>query len=611
MKTTIQKDTAPSKDKKSKKNVTVNTKTQGKPAQNKKHLLLRLWQYIKPYKVLLIFAFILTISSNVLALFGPLLSGYAIDAIEPGAGRVHFNLVFKYVLLMIVFFIVSNLLGYILSILMIRMGRNIVYSMRSDIFDKLSVMPVSFFDRYQAGEVISIISYDIDTINSSISTDIIQIATSTVTVIGALVMMLTICPKLVLIFAVTVPLFACFARKRIKKVRPLYRKRSERLGKLNGFAEEAVTGQKTVKAYNREEYMLTRFECRNHDAVEAGYNAEYMGSITGPTANFFNNSSLALVCMFGGLLYMFGSITLGNISAFVLYSKKFAGPINEFANILTDLQSAFAAANRVFSLIDETPEKDDAEDAVTLESTHGNVALEDVSFCYDDTEEILSGVSLEAPSGSITAIVGPTGAGKTTVINLLMRFYDPNSGKITLDGTDIRDITRDSLRSQFSMVLQDTWLFYGTVYENIAYGCENATREDVENAAKAAEIHNYIMSFPDGYDTVISDNGINVSKGQKQLLTIARAMLSPSKMLILDEATSNVDTATERKILKAMNRLTNGKTCFVIAHRLSTVENADNILVIDDGKIAEEGTHEQLLKKQGLYHKLYHSQFEI
>lgn len=308
---------------------------------------------------------------------------------------------------------------------------------------------------------------------------------------------------------------------------------------------------------------------------------------------------------------MSGAMSLGNISSFVLYSRKFAGPINEFANILSDLQSAFAAANRVFSLIDEIPEKPDAENAVTLESTKGGVSLKDVSFCYDSTAEILSNVSFEAAPGSVTAIVGPTGAGKTTVINLLMRFYDPQSGEITLDGTDIRDITRTSLRSQFSMVLQDTWLFHGTVFENIAYGRDNAAREDVESAAKAAEIHNYIMSLPDGYDTVISDNGINISKGQKQLLTIARAMLSPSKMLILDEATSNVDTATEQKILKAMNRLTQGKTCFVIAHRLSTVENADNILVIDDGKIAEEGNHAQLLKKEGLYHSIYHSQFEV
>lgn len=586
-------------------------KTGAAPPTRKKYLLGRLWQYVKPHRGLVFAAFILTLAGNILSLVGPLLSGYAIDAIEPGKGRVDFGSVIRYALLMIAFFAVSSLLGYVLSVLMIKIGRNVVYSMRNDVFDKLSAMPVGFFDRRQAGEVISIISYDIDTLHSSVSTDVIQIATSIVTVVGALVMMLAIRPELVLVFAVTVPLFAYSARRRIKRVRPLYKERSERLGKLNGFAEEAVTGQKTVKAYNREEYMLTRFEKRNINAAQAAYNAEYMGSITGPAANFFNNCSLAFVCMFGGLLYMSGAMSLGNISSFVLYSRKFAGPINEFANIISDLQSAFAAANRVFSLIDETPEKPDAENAASLEGTKGGVSFMDVSFCYDSTAEILSDVSFEASPGSVTAIVGPTGAGKTTVINLLMRFYDPQSGEITLDGTDIRDITRTSLRSQFSMVLQDTWLFHGTVFENIAYGSDNAAREDVETAAKAAEIHNYIMSLPDGYDTVISDNGINISKGQKQLLTIARAMLSPSKMLILDEATSNVDTATEQKILKAMNRLTRGKTCFVIAHRLSTVENADNILVIDGGRIVQEGNHAQLLKKEGLYYSIYHSQFEV
>lgn len=586
-------------------------KNENSPLVHKKHLLVRLWQYIKPYKGIVFASCVLTLASNVLALLGPLLSGRAIDAIEPGPGQVDFTLVLKYVLMMIAFFAVSSLLNYILSILMIRIGRNIMYSMRNDVFDKLSRMPVGFFDRCQAGEVISIISYDIDTINSSISTDIIQIATSFVTVIGALIMMLTIRAELVLIFAVTVPIFAYYTRKRIKRVRPLYKARSEKLGKLNGFAEEAVTGQKTVKAYNREDYMLSGFDSRNIEAVETAYNAEYYGSINGPIANLFNNSSVALVCIFGSLLYLSGAITLGSVSSFVLFSRKFAGPINEFANIISDLQSAFAAANRVFWLIDETPEKPDALTALPLEHTDGNISFKDVSFYYESSMEILNHVSFEAPTGSLTAIVGPTGAGKTTIINLLMRFYDAQSGEIQLDGTNICDIKRTSYRSRYSMVLQDTWLFHGTIFQNIAYGAESATREDVEKAAKTAEIHDFILSLPDGYATLISDNGANISKGQKQLLTIARAMLSGAKMLILDEATSNVDTDTERKILKAMEKLTKGKTCFVIAHRLSTVENADNILVVDGGKIIEEGTHENLLKKEGLYYKIYRSQFEI
>lgn len=579
------------------------------PANEKKHLILRLWKYIKPYKLLAFAAFALTVLSNILSLAGPLLSGYAIDVIEQGIGKVDFNSVIKYILLMAAVFALSSVLSYILSIIMIKIGKSIVYSIRNDVFDKLSNMPVSFFDRQKAGEVISIISYDIDTVHSLISTDIIQISTSIVTVLGALVMMLAICPRLVLIFAVTVPMFALYTRMRIRKVRPLYRERSQQLGRLSGFGEETITGQKTVKAYNREGYMLSRFDSINEDATKAAFNAEYLGSITGPVANFFNNSSIALVCTFGGLLYMAGAITLGNISSFVLYSRKFAGPINEFANILSDLQSALAAANRIFSLIDASPEKPDTPDAKTLDNVEGNIEFKDVSFSYDYSVEILDSVNFSASQGTITAIVGPTGAGKTTIINLLMRFYDQQDGVISLDGVDIQKLKRDNLRSHYSMVLQDTWIFHGTIYENIAYGSKGATRKEVKEAAKAVEMHKYIMSLPNGYDTVISDNGSNISKGQKQLLTIARAMLSPSSILILDEATSNVDIVTELKITKAMNRITKGKTCFVIAHRLSTVENADNILVIDKGKIVEQGTHKNLLKQKGLYEKIYSSQF--
>ncbi len=579
-------------------------------APQKKILLRRLWRYLKPFKGLIAAAMALTLLSNLLSLVGPKLSGYAIDAIQPGKGQVDFSSVYLYALLLIGLFLVSCLLSYALSLLMINIGKNTMYALRSDIFDKLSKMPVSFFDRRQAGEVISIISYDVDTINSSISSDLIQILTSMVTVFGSLIMMLTICPRLVIIFVFTVPALAVYTRRRMKKVRPLFRKRSEKLGELNGFAEEAVSGQKTVKAYNREDFMLGKFDDKNSAAVETAYRAEYYGSIAGPTANFFNNGSLALVCVFGAMLYLSAAISLGNISSFILYSRKFSGPINEFANILSDLQSTFAAAQRVFSLIDEIEETPDPPEAAVLVNPVGHVAFEDVSFSYETGDRILDEVSFDAPAGSLTAVVGPTGAGKTTMINLLMRFYDPTSGSVTLDGQDIRSYTRDSLRASFSMVLQDTWLFQGSVADNIAYGTDGASREDVENAAKAAEIHDDILSLPNGYDTVISDNGINISKGQKQLLTIARAMLSPSKMLILDEATSNVDTATERRITKAMTKLISDKTCFVIAHRLSTVENADNILVVDGGKIAEQGTHESLLTRQGLYYKLYRSQFE-
>lgn len=356
--------------------------------------------------------------------------------------------------------------------------------------------------------------------------------------------------------------------------------------------------------------MIDRFDVKNKEAVDAYCNADYYACVMGPSVNFVNNFSLALISVFGALLYMGGVISLGNISSFVLYSRKFSGPINEFANLLAEMQSAFSAAERVFRLLDEAPEPADAEGAEELKQVKGDVALKNVRFGYEPGKIILSNLNLDAPRGSVTAIVGPTGAGKTTIINLLMRFYDADSGAITVDGQSIYGVTRKSLRLAYTMVLQDTWLFHGTVFENIAYGREDATMEKVVAAAKAAKIHDTIMSLPEGYDTVLTDNGSNISKGQKQLLTIARAMLLDSPMLILDEATSNVDTRTEQRIQDAMLRLMQGRTCFVIAHRLSTIQNADRILVVNAGDIVEQGTHRELMAKNGFYAELYHSQFE-
>ena len=521
-----------------------------------------------------------------------------------------FKKVFYYVALMAVFYIVSGVLSYLLSLLMIRLSRHVIYRMRRDVFNNLAMLPVGFFDKYQTGDIISVISYDIDTVNQSFSNDLLQILQSAVIVVFSLIMMLTIAPALVLVFAVTIPLSVIFTRFITTRVRPLFRNRSKKLGELNGFVEEMIEGQKTTKAYGREKRVIDRFDIKNKEAVDAYNKAEYYGTLTGPSVNFINNISLVLVSIFGALMYLDGGIGLGNISSFVQYSRKFSGPINEIANIIGELQSAFAAAERVFRLIDELPEKPDCEAAKILREVYGEVELKDVSFGYTKEKTVIHNFSMKAEKGSLVAIVGPTGAGKTTIINLLMRFYDPDSGAIYVDGNNIYKITRGSLRSAYSMVLQDTWLFYGTIFENIAYGKEGATRQEVEKAAKAAKIHSYIESLPNGYDTMLSDNGINISKGQKQLLTIARAMLLDCKMLILDEATSNVDTRTEQQIQAAMRELMRDKTCFVIAHRLSTVRNADNILVIRDGDIAEQGTHDELIAKNGFYSKLYYSQFE-
>lgn len=578
--------------------------------KNRKGTILRLGGYMIQYRYLVLLALGLTVGSNLLALVGPMLSGYAIDAIEPGVGRVDFARVFYYAGLMVAFYVISSVLSYILSVLMIQISRKVVYQMRKDVFGHLLALPVGYFDTHQIGDIISRISYDIDTVNTSLANDLVQIFTTLITVVGAFAMMIVISPKLVLIFAFTVPLAVALTKFITGKTRPLFRMRSRRLGELNGFVEEMITGQKTLKAYHQEENTIGKFDGKNEEAVEAYYRAEYYGSVVGPAVNFVNNLSLALVSMFGALFFLAGQMSLGSISSFILYSRKFSGPINEAANIMSELQSALAAAERVFQMIDEPLEIADRAEAVELEAVEGDVLLEDVSFGYLEGQKIIKNLNLHAAPGRLVAIVGPTGAGKTTLINLLMRFYDVDDGRICVDDHGICDVTRASLRRAYAMVLQDTWLFEGTVYENIAYGRQGATLEEVTAAAKAAKIHSYIKRLPQGYDTVLTDEGTNISKGQKQLLTIARAMLLGAPMLILDEATSNVDTRTEQQIQHAMRRLMEHKTCFVIAHRLSTIQNADVILVVNHGEIVEQGTHRELMEREGFYYQMYRAQFE-
>jgi len=577
---------------------------------NIREIFLRLWRYIGRSRFLLVLALILSFSSSLLALWGPKLSGQAINAIELGTGKVDFHTVWRCAGLMILFYLLSALLTYLLNVVMIRLSRSVSRQMRHDVFEKLTLLPVGYFDRYQTGDIISTITYDIDMVNQSLSSDLLQILQSTITIVVSFVMMLTIAPKLVLVFVVTIPCTILFTRWFTTRVRSLFRRRSARLGELNGFVEEMLSGQKTIRAYGREEVVLNLFDEKNKAAVDAYTVAEANGTITGPTVNFINNTSLALICAFGAFLFLKGQIRLGDLSSFVQYSRKFSGPINEIANIIADLQSAFAAAERVFTLIDADPEPEDAADAQVLTNVAGDVRLSNVDFSYIPGTPIVKDLSFHAKPGSLTAIVGPTGAGKTTIINLLMRFYDVDSGTIAIDGKDIRHLTRDSLRRAFTMVLQDTWLFHGTIFENIAYGKADATLEEVIAAAKAAHIHSYISRLPQGYNTILSDNGTSISKGQKQMLTIARAMLLDAHILILDEATSNVDTRTEEHIQAAMRELMKGKTCFVIAHRLSTIRSADHILVLDGGQIAEQGNHESLMEKNGIYRRLYESQFD-
>ena len=573
-------------------------------------LLKRLWKYLGRSRLLILLAAILSISSSVLSLLGPKFSGKAINAIEPGAGLVDFEVVWRCAVMMFVCYALSAVLSYLLHMVIMRVSRSVTKQMRHDVFENLSRLPVGFFDRYQTGDIISTITYDIDTVNQSLSADMLQILQSVITVVVSFIMMVTIAPSLMLVFVVTVPATILFTKWLTGKVRPLFRKRSAKLGQLNGFVEEMLSGQKTVRAYGREDAVLEQFDDKNTQAVDAYTKAESIGTITGPSVMFINNISLSLVCIFGSLLYMGGSIGLGDLSTFVQYSRRFSGPINEVANIIAELQSAMAAAERVFSLIDAEPETADIPDALNLQDVRGDVELRDVDFSYIPGTPIIKGLNFHAEPGSLTAIVGPTGAGKTTIINLLMRFYDVDAGGVYVDGKEIRTLTRDSLRKAYSMVLQDTWLFHGTIYDNIAYGKEDATMEQVVAAAKAAHIHSYISRLPDGYNTVLSDNGTSISKGQKQMLTIARAMLLDAHMLILDEATSNVDTRTEQHIQAAMRNLMKGKTCFVIAHRLSTIQSADHILVLDGGQVVEQGNHQNLMARQGFYYRLYQAQFD-
>ncbi len=586
---------------------------------DKMRVLRRMGKYLFRYPKTMLLALFLMLSSNLLALAGPKLSGKAIDAVELGAGRVDFDTVYLYTGLLVAFYVLSAILSYLLAVLMVRLSQKIIYTMRREVFDHLVSLPVGYFDTHATGDIISHISYDIDTVNASLSHDLLHVLASIVTVVGALAMMASISVPLLLVFVITVPISVLFTRYKTRRIRPLYKARSRKLGELNGYAEEMLSGQKTIRAYSREAVICARFNARNDEAVEAYYKADYHGALIGPSVNFINNLSIALVTVCGGILYMLSLknpslapifvLTLGGVSAFVQYSRKFSGPINELANIISELQSAIAAAERVFRLIDEEPEAADAVGATALDEVTGEVTFDDVRFGYIPEKIVLQNLSVHAKPGTTVAIVGPTGAGKTTIINLLMRFYDVTEGRVLVEGEDVRALQRASLRRAFTMVLQDTWLFCGTIFENITYGKENATREEVIAAAKAAHIHDYVMSLPDGYDTVLTDDGVNISKGQRQLITIARAMLSNAPMLILDEATSNVDSRTEQQIQSAMTRLMQGRTCFVIAHRLSTIQNADVILVVQNGRVTESGNHKELMQRGGFYASLYNAQF--
>lgn len=574
-----------------------------------KNTFRRLVALVLEHKLILITAAMLAVFGNILALTGPAVSGKAIDIIGMGKGRVDLPGVWKYALILIIIYVLSSLMTYILSAMMIRLGRTIANSMRQQVFEKLTRLPVGYFDRNQTGDIISRVSYDIDVVSVSLSSDITQVITSVITILGSFGMMLYISYKLIFVVLITLPVSIIYTKYMTKKTRPLFRKRSKKYGEMNGYTEEMFSGHKTIQAYAKEENIVDGFHEINTAAADSYYDADYYGSIIGPGVGFVNNISLALVAIAGSFLYLNGMTGIGEISSFILYSRKFSGPVNEIANMYSEILSALAAAERVFTLLDETEEVADRPEAIEPEEVKGEIEFRNVSFGYNPDKMIIENFNLKVEPGKVVAIVGPTGAGKTTIINLLMRFYDVLRGQIMLDGVDIRNIKRDRLRNAFTMVLQDTWLFGGTIAENIAYGNRYATREDIEKACKDARLSFYINNLKEGYDSVITEDGSNLSKGQKQLMTIARAMLVDSKILILDEATSNVDTRTEKEIQKAMLALMKDKTCFIIAHRLSTIENADVILVIKGGRIVEQGNHRELMESRGEYYNMYVSQY--
>ena len=575
----------------------------------KSNLLLRIGRFLRPYLLTLAGITVLMVASNLLVLAIPLLSGWALDAVGTESGSVDFSSVLRNCVGMLGCCALSAAMNYVVSAKLIQVGQAVSYDLRKAAFQRMSELPVQYFDTHPAGDLISRICYDVDTVNATLSTDLLQICTSLLTVAGSFVMLLVLSPSLAVVFFVTVPLSVVLTRLQMRRIHPLFRLRSKELGALNGFAEERIGRQRAIRAYGVEAEDLRQFEERNDEASRAYYRADCASASLGPSVNFINNLSLAAISVFGGLLFISGGLSIGSLSSFVLYSRKFSGPIREAANLLSDLQASVAAAERVLDLLDQEPEPADPPEALEPEHLKGAISFRHVDFGYDPDRPVLRDFCADVPAGSMVAVVGTTGAGKTTLVSLLLRFYQRQGGDITVDGRPLEAYTRDGLRRRLAMVLQDTWLFGGTIAENIAYGTPGATREQIIEAAKAACIHRFLTSLPDGYDTVLTDEGAGISKGQRQLLAIARCFLSDADVVIMDEATSDVDTETEEQIRAALERLRQGRTCFVIAHRLVTVRKADQILVLDGGAVAESGTHWELLERDGIYAKLYDAQF--
>lgn len=588
----------------------------GKKAKDFKGTLRRLLRYLKPRQNQLIAVVIAAILSTVFMVVGPKIMGNAITELFEGAygkvtgvpdAAINFDAIAKLLLLLAGLYVISSIFSYIQQFIMSSVSQRTVFDLRQDVNDKLEKLPLKYYDGHPVGDTLSRMTNDIDTIGSTLQQTITQFITSIVTIVGILGMMLWISPMLTLIALVSLPLSIFVIRPFLKRSQKHFANQQRTLGNLNGHIEEMYTGHQVVKVFGHEKKAVAEFDDVNEQLYDAGRKAQFISGIIMPMMTLIGNLSYVLICVVGGILVTKGSIRIGDIQAFITYTKQFSQPITQTANIANIIQSTIAAAERVFELLDEEEEKVEVTTA-SLRNAQGEVAFEHVDFGYGD-DLLIEDMNVYVHPGQTVAIVGPTGAGKTTIINLLMRFYELNSGKIKIDGLDTREMSREDLRTTFGMVLQDTWLFNGTIKDNIAYGKSGETDEEIYAAAEMARADHFIRTLPEGYDTVLNEEASNISQGQKQLITIARAILANPSIMILDEATSSVDTRTELLIQQAMNRLMEGRTSFVIAHRLSTIRGADLILVMDQGKVIEQGTHDELLEEKGFYADLYNSQF--
>ncbi|HPU35788.1 MAG TPA: ABC transporter ATP-binding protein [Bacillota bacterium] len=587
-------------------------------ARDFKGTLKKLAGYLRPFKYQILFVFLLAACSTVFSIFSPVIMGKATTKLfeglmlklnnVPGAG-IDFQYIRQVVLILAALYLLSACFGYAQQYLMAGIAQRIAYNLRKDVVFKLSRLPLKFYDSHAHGEILSRVTNDIDNIGNTLQQSLIQLISAVVSLTGMIIMMLSISPLMTAICLVTIPLCLVGTRVIIARSQRYFKEHWKELGLLNGHVEEMYAGHQIIKAFGHETGSINQFEEINERLYEASWKSQFISGIIMPLMQLLNNAGYVFVCIVGGILVTRRTLEIGDVQAMIHYSKHLTHPITQTANIANIIQSTVASAERVFELLDEDEEVPDSDDAVVIESPKGQVIFHNVKFSYQEGTTLIEDLNIDVKEGQTVAIVGPTGAGKTTLVNLLMRFYEVNGGRITVDGVEIGKLKREALRGIFGMVLQDTWLFNGTVRANIAYGREDATLEEIVRAAQAAHADHFIRALPDGYDTVLNEDASNISQGQKQLLTIARAILADPAILILDEATSSVDTRTEAAIQKAMANLMKGRTSFVIAHRLSTIRDADLILVMDKGRIVEKGKHHELLARGGFYAELYYSQF--